>query len=49
MKKKLPKFKSEEEEAEFWSMHSALDYPDEFCKVKRPFRFSQKLLKKKRS
>lgn len=35
-KKKLPKFKSEEQEARFWDTHSPLDYPDEFTEVKEP-------------
>ena len=30
---KLPKFKSEKEEADFWSTHSPLDYPNEFKEV----------------
>ncbi len=34
MKNKLPKFKSEKEEHEFWSNHSPLDYPEEFKEVK---------------
>ena len=46
MKKKLPKFKSEKEEAEFWNKHSALDYPNEFSEIKDPFKFSPSLLKK---
>jgi len=46
MKKKLPKFKSEEEEARFWETHSALDYHDEFTEVKEPFTFSSTLVKK---
>ena len=46
MKKKIPKFKSEKEEAQFWSKHSPLDYPNEFSKQKRPFQFALSLLKK---
>ena len=46
MKKKLPKFKSEEEEAHFWETHSPLDYPEEFTEVKEPFKFTSALLKK---
>lgn len=34
MKTKIPKFKNEDEEREFWAMHSALDYFDT-KKVKR--------------
>ncbi len=43
--KKLPKFKSEEEEARFWSTHSPLDYPKEFAEVKEPFAIAPGLLK----
>ncbi len=46
MKKKLPKFKSEEDEARFWDTHSPLDYPDEFVEVKEPFKFAPALLRK---
>lgn len=35
-KKKLPEFKSIEEEAEFWDTHSFADYWDEFELVKEP-------------
>lgn len=48
MKKKLPRFKSEEEEARFWDTHSPLDYPGEFTKVKEPLKFSPELLKTKK-
>lgn len=44
--KKLPKFKSEEEEAHFWNTHSPLDYPGEFTEVKEPLEFAPNLLKK---
>ena len=44
--KKIPKFKSEEEEARFWTTHSPLDYSDEFTDVKEPFEFAPKLLEK---
>jgi hypothetical protein len=30
LKRKIPEFKSEKEEADFFSTHSPLDYPDEF-------------------
>ncbi len=46
MKKKVPKFKSEEEESRFWDTHSPLDYPDEFADVEEPFEFAPALLKK---
>ncbi|MBU1147629.1 MAG: BrnA antitoxin family protein [Candidatus Omnitrophica bacterium] len=46
MRKKLPKFKSEEEEARFWATHSPLDYPDEFTDVEEPLEISPSLLKK---
>jgi hypothetical protein len=29
MKKRIPKFKSIEEERKFWATHSILDYPDQ--------------------
>ncbi len=44
--KKIPKFKTEEEEANFWNTHSPLDYPSEFTDVKEPFEFAHSLLKK---
>ena len=44
--KKLPKFKTEKEEARFWDAHSPLDYPDEFTDVRKPFEFAPHLLKK---
>ena len=46
MKKVIPKFKTEEEEACFWDTHSPLDYPGEFVDVKEPFEFAPSLLKK---
>ena len=46
MKKKIPKFKTEKEEARFWETHSSLDYPEQFTEVKEPFEFSAALLKK---
>lgn len=33
IKKEIPKFKSEDEEREFWSTHSPLDFPDRFERV----------------
>lgn len=33
---KLPKFKSAQEEAEFWETHSPLDFADELEEVKEP-------------
>ena len=45
MKKRIPKFKSEKEEALFWSKHSPLDYPDEAKETEQPFRFALSLLK----
>lgn len=44
--KKIPEFKTEEEEARFWDTHSPLDYPGEFSEVKDPFEFASSLLKK---
>ncbi len=32
--KKIPKFKSEKEMADFWATHSPLDYPGEFKEIK---------------
>jgi phosphohistidine swiveling domain-containing protein len=32
-KKKIPRFRSREEEAEFWDTHSPLDFPDEIRQV----------------
>lgn len=46
MKKRVPKFKSEEEEARFWETHSPLDYPKEFSYDEKPFKFAKALLKK---
>ncbi len=43
---RLPKFKTEEEEAHFWNTYSPLDYPGEFMDVKEPFEFAPSLLKK---
>lgn len=43
--KKLPKFKTEEEEARFWDTHRPLDYPGEFTEVKEPFKIAPSLLK----
>lgn len=44
--KKLPSFKTEEEEARFWDTHSPLDYLGEFQEIKDPFVFAPSLLKK---
>ena len=44
--RKLPKFKTEEEEARFWDTHSPLDYSGAFSEVKEPFEFAPSLLKK---
>jgi len=33
---KLPKFKSAQEEADFWETHSPLDFGDQFEEVKEP-------------
>ena len=46
MKKKIPKFKSENEEARFWDTHSPIDYPDEFIDAGQPFKFAPALLEK---
>lgn len=34
---KIPKFKNEDEEREFWAKHSFLDFPDSFKEVKLDF------------
>jgi len=46
LKKVIPKFRTEGEEARFWDTHSPLDYPGEFTEVKEPFKFAPNLLKK---
>ena len=46
MKKKIPHFKSEKEEAAYWSRHSPLDHPDEFKDIDKPFEFAMALLEK---
>lgn len=46
MKKKIPKFKSEDEEACFWETHSPLDYPQKFTDMKQPLEFDSALLRK---
>ena len=46
MKKVIPKFRTEEEEARFWDTHSPLDYPGDFTEVKEPFEFGPGLLNK---
>lgn len=37
MKKKLPKFKTEEEEAAFWDTHDATDYFDDSDRIEVDF------------
>lgn len=47
---KLPKFKDENEEREFWSTHSPLDFPEEFEETDIQFvdkRSTQQKLSKK--
>lgn len=34
---KIPKFKNEDEERDFWANHSFLDFPDSFKEVKLDF------------
>ncbi len=46
MKKKIPKFKSEKEEAQFWDTHSPLDYKDTFSDIKESIEFDPVLLKR---
>ena len=45
-KKKLPKFKTEEEEANFWDTHSFTDYLDEFEEVDDVFILAPSLAEK---
>jgi predicted DNA binding CopG/RHH family protein len=44
--KRVPKFKSEDEEARFWEKESPLDYPSDVKRVKDPFQFSVEFLEK---
>jgi len=44
--KKIPKFRSEDEEARFWGKESPLDYPHDIKKIKNPFQFSVEFLEK---
>lgn len=46
MKKKIPEFKNEREEARFWGKHSPLEFSKEFVEEKNPFEFTIGLLKK---
>ncbi len=46
MKKKMPKFKSEKEEARFWDTHSPMDYVSEFVDIEEPFKINQAVIKK---
>ncbi len=43
MVKKIPKFKSDNEEAKFWDTHSAVDYLDELVESKEPLELSDSL------
>jgi len=45
-KKKIPKFKSEKEEAQFWSKHSPLDFQEEFTEVEEPFELDPALIRR---
>jgi hypothetical protein len=44
MKRKIPRFKSEKEEALFWSKNSPLDYPEEVKEAGGPLQFAAYLL-----
>jgi predicted DNA binding CopG/RHH family protein len=44
--KRIPKFKSAEEEAKFWDTHDTMDYPDEFVDVEEPIEISPALIEK---
>ncbi|MDQ7839257.1 MAG: CopG family antitoxin [Thermodesulfobacteriota bacterium] len=45
-KRKIPKFKSEEEEIHFWDTHSLADYWDDTEEVREPIQVSEELRKK---
>jgi len=44
--KKIPKFRNEKDEAEFWGKHSPIEFSGEFAEDKQPFEFTLGLLKK---
>jgi hypothetical protein len=41
---KVPRFKSREEEADFWDSHSPLDFPDYWVEARRPLKFEEPLV-----
>jgi len=43
-KKRIPKFKTEQEEAKFWDKNSPMDYLEEMAEVKKPFDFNPEIL-----
>lgn len=43
MADKIPKFKTDKEEAEFWDTHSAVDFLDELLEVEEPVYLSARL------
>lgn len=43
MTDKIPKFKTDREEAEFWDTHSAVDFLDELLEVEEPVELSDRL------
>ncbi len=43
MAEKIPKFKTEKGEAEFWDTHSAVDLLDELLEVEEPIELSDRL------
>ncbi len=45
MAEKIPKFKTDKEEAEFWDAHCAVDFLDEFLEVEEPIELSDRLRK----
>ncbi|HZX13544.1 MAG TPA: CopG family antitoxin [Thermodesulfobacteriota bacterium] len=45
MAKKIPTFKTDKEEAEFWDTHSAVDFLDELLEPKEPVELSNRLMK----
>jgi Protein of unknown function (DUF3680). len=43
MANRIPKFKSDKEEAEFWDTHSAVDFLDELLEVEEAIELSDRL------
>jgi predicted DNA binding CopG/RHH family protein len=43
MVERIPKFKTDKKEAEFWDTHSAVDFLDELLEVEEPIELSDRL------